>query len=873
MPYIAEVETSCSQCPNPVTIGQEARMRDGIIMHEACIPEKKVDYARIAASHAITLPEVISTFAIPQTLTLALKIPAPEGLDYLPFQKAGIAYALCRGQNNVLIGDEMGLGKAQPISEQVLTPEGWVGIGSLDIGDMVIGSEGFPVRVTGVFPQGIKPVFRITLTDGATTRSTEDHLWCVQTASGQFNNNPPRVLSLKRLMSQGLRTSTKYNRRWFIPIAYPAKFSEKALPLHPYLLGALIANGSLTHNTPAHSGKDEQRTEMLPYLPKGVTFRKADNDGVTFRLSLGDQTSNKYKSNPITLALRKLKLCHKSESKFIPKDYLFSSIQQRVDLLAGLMDNDGCISADGMCIEYNTVSKRLAADVIALIRSLGGTAWFSTRDPKFTYKGEQKIGQTDYRIRMSLPFCPFRVSWKKERYVPRSKYPAAHAIDTVVAEGNEECVCISVDAPDQLYVTNDFILTHNTVQALGIIAALFPHIRARILVVCPASLISNWMREIERWLMSYPRGKGTYMSGIHVTSYEQAHKHLDAPYYDLLIVDEAHYCKTQKSKRTQDAQALARNSKRVVLLTGTPIVNRPIELWPLLQMLDPQGWDPPGRIKSGKSYKQVPAGYGAGFFKFALRYCNAHQVTMGEKSWWDFTGSSNEEELQNRLRSTVMVRRMKSEVLKELPAKRRQLIELGGIKTNAFDAIYMRGEEDYDTALKKLYSDKVLFTEWSRIRLEQGLAKVQAVIDRVEDCISQGVEKIILFCHHREVLAKLQAGLLHHGIVTFHGDTPLDERQNAVDVFQDDPNCKVFLGTVKAAGVGITLTAASHVIFAELDPTPGNMAQAEDRAHRIGQTRGVFIEHLVWDGSLDARMCRLLIKKQDVIDRVLNGSL
>jgi SWI/SNF-related matrix-associated actin-dependent regulator 1 of chromatin subfamily A len=501
-------------------------MRDGIIMHEACIPEKKVDYARIASSHAIALSEVTTNFDVAQTLTLALRIPAPEGLDYLPFQKAGIAYALCRGQNNVLIGDEMGLGK--------------------------------------------------------------------------------------------------------------------------------------------------------------------------------------------------------------------------------------------------------------------------------------------------------------------------------------------------------------TVQALGIINALFgPSERMardlpRILIVCPASLTSNWMREIDKWIMGYPRGKGPAVN-ICTTSYEQAHKYIDVPFYDLLIVDEAHYCKTAKSKRTNVVQALARNSKRVVLLTGTPIVNRPIELWPLLQMLDPQGWDPPGRIKVGKNYKQVAAGFGAGFFKFALRYCNAHQVTMGEKSWWDFTGSSNEEELQNRLRSTVMVRRLKSEVLKELPAKRRQLIELGGTKTCAFDAMFLRGEEDYESALKRLYSDKVLFTEWSRVRLEQGLAKVQAVIDRVEDCLSQGVEKIILFCHHREVLARIQQGLAHHGVVTFHGDTPLDERQNAVDVFQDDPNCKVFLGTIKAAGVGITLTAASHVIFAELDPTPGNMAQAEDRAHRIGQTRGVFIEHLVWDGTLDARMCRLLIKKQDTIDKVLDS--
>ena len=400
-----------------------------------------------------------------------------------------------------------------------------------------------------------------------------------------------------------------------------------------------------------------------------------------------------------------------------------------------------------------------------------------------------------------------------------------------------------------------------SIQACGVINAAMES-SDNVLIVCPASLIDNWKREVDKWCIV--KGNGPRIT---FSSYEKCDKHLGTV-FSLLIVDEAHYCKTQLSKRTKTVQTIARLAKRLLLLSGTPLVNRPIELWSLLQMLAPQAWDPAGYHRK----KHVEMGHGAGFFKYALRYCNAQKKTFGRgpdaKSHWDFSGSSNEEELQNRLRSTVMVRRLKEDVLKELPSIRRQLVMLNGTYGSSDNGVFTG--YTYEQILHTMHSNKVLFDEWSKVRQEQGVAKVQHVIDRVEACLEQGVPKLILFCHHRAVLEALRAALINYGVVTFHGDTPMDERQNAVDVFQDDPNCRIFLGTIKAAGVGITLTAASHVIFAELDPTPGNMSQAESRPHRIGQKNAVFVEHLVWDGTLDARMCRLLIAKQAVSDKVLD---
>lgn len=399
-----------------------------------------------------------------------------RGLSLYGFQRHGINWL--SGRQGALLADSMGLGKAQPISERVLTPTGWVAIGSLAVGDKVIGSNGMPTEVTGVFPQGEKDIFRITLTDGATTRSCAEHLWCVQTPNDRCRA-ARRVMSLEEIMRLELK-DVAGNRKWFVPIAEAVQFEEKDLPIHPYLLGALIANGRLA-STPTHTGPDAQRDEMLQYLPKGMKYTR-EGEWTCRIVSDHNGSDVQWCLNPLTGSLTALGLQHKlSPDKFIPAAYLLGSVQQRIDMLQGLMDNDGCISKDGSCLEYNTTSKQLAQDVVALVRSLGSSAWVSTRKPKFVYKGETKIGLTDYRIRMALTFCPFRMSWKKERYVPRSKYPAAHAIDTVTPAGSEECVCISVVAEDHLYVTEDHILTHNTMQA----ATALPD-GAPVLIVCPA---------------------------------------------------------------------------------------------------------------------------------------------------------------------------------------------------------------------------------------------------------------------------------------------------------------------------------------------------------------------------------------------------
>ncbi len=421
-----------------------------------------------------------------------------------------------------------------------------------------------------------------------------------------------------------------------------------------------------------------------------------------------------------------------------------------------------------------------------------------------------------------------------------------------------------------------------TVQAIGVINA-SPG-AYHVLIVCPAGLKLNWHSELREWLVPSE-------SKVEVVSYHQAEEFAneeERPPIDILIIDEAHYIKNPSSLRSQRIEKIAAKAKRVLLLTGTPLENRPVELWPLLKIVAPKAFDNPihrfGNI-SPEQKKSHP-GEGPGFWEFAKRYCDLKRSKpfgRKQRSAWDYSGSSNLDELRAKLRKTCMVRRLKKDVLAQLPAKRRQIILLPSKAENCrlAELLQKRGmgaiptEHNYNEFVALLTTDKVIFEEYSRIRHEQALAKVDHCLRFIGDALDESA-KIIVFAHHADVIEKLHMGIdaeftenAYSVVVT--GKTPQSERGAAVKAFQNDPICRVFIGSIGAAGVGITLTAASHVIFCELDPVPGRLSQAEDRAHRIGQKDMVLVQHLVSDGSLCARMAKIAVKKQGIIHQALDA--
>jgi SWI/SNF-related matrix-associated actin-dependent regulator 1 of chromatin subfamily A len=414
-----------------------------------------------------------------------------------------------------------------------------------------------------------------------------------------------------------------------------------------------------------------------------------------------------------------------------------------------------------------------------------------------------------------------------------------------------------------------------TIQAIGVING-NPNIR-KVLVVCPATLKQNWENELKDWLVT-PRSiaivKGQVnwpTSDIVIVNYDILLKWrdaIDAVDWDLLVVDEAHFIKNSKALRTKlvlgnGTRLPPIKAKQKLFLTGTPIVNKPVELWPLVHALDPED-------------------LGLNFWTFTKRYCNAHQTNLGH---WDFSGHSNTEELQQRLRSKFMIRRLKADV-EDLPAKQRQIIKLTpdraaraaiAAERAAFERFMQRRGDsglDYANAVRGLDSPSIRFEEIARERHETAVRKVPQVIAHLRECLAEG-SPVVVFVHHHDVAHRIKEAFPTAAVVT--GEIPQAQRTREITRFQSDirarggdPDCKLFIGSIMVAGLGITLTAASHVVFAELDWVPGNVSQAEDRCHRIGQRNAVLIQHLVFDGSIDARMAEVIINKQAVIDAAVD---
>lgn len=361
--------------------------------------------------------------------------------------------------------------KAQPIDEPVLTPTGWRPIGDLRIGDLVMGSNGLPTTVIGVFPQGTIPVFEVGFADGAQTRASGDHLWVVQSKKDAYRRRGWRVATTREL--EGLNRELS----WRIPIASPAQYPERELPLDPYLMGLLLGDGCFRGSYPTISSADSEIVASV-VATCGVTVKRrriAYDHGLVGR---------KGYQNPLTVKLRDVDLMGKlSHEKRVPSEYLWSSSAQRLALLQGLLDTDGTIDRRGI-VSFCSTSPALAEAVVFLVRSLGGLASTTTTPSYFRRKRHRDA----HHVAVRLPdgTAPFRLRRKLARVKAWRRHPA-RTIRYVAPAGTEPCVCIRVAAPDQLYVTRDFIVTHNSyvLGACGTLAFLGIHEDSIVMSIAP----------------------------------------------------------------------------------------------------------------------------------------------------------------------------------------------------------------------------------------------------------------------------------------------------------------------------------------------------------------------------------------------------
>jgi SWI/SNF-related matrix-associated actin-dependent regulator 1 of chromatin subfamily A len=455
--------------------------------------------------------------------------------------------------------------------------------------------------------------------------------------------------------------------------------------------------------------------------------------------------------------------------------------------------------------------------------------------------------------------------------------------------------CVAFMLPREAVLVGDEMGLGKTPQTIVVINA--DESINRVLIICPATIKRNWQAELEKWLtrpfdIGIAAGKvwPKLRSGerqIVIINYDilgNFRRELRQFTWDMRVCDESQMLQNPKTKRV--ANVLGKwnpkdkgwdispiPARRRVFLSGTPFRNRPKELWPIMRACDPDRW---------RSYRYA-----------AERYFGRHWNGWG----WDDNGATNMEEFQQILRSTFMIRRLKKDVLTELPPKIRQIIELppNGAQhiideenrqyeekraaREAIEEMERRAKEAeasadptvYNEAVAKLQAaQKVLFNEMSRVRHETAKAKLPLCIEFIREAMAEG-NKIVVFGWHTDLIQAIVKAFPEYKAQAITGETPVPKRFDIVKQFQEDPEFMLLAGNIQAAGTGITLTASSHVIFCELDWVPGNITQAEDRTHRFGQENSVLVQHLVFEGSLDAKMARTLVAKQDVIHAGLDS--
>lgn len=369
-------------------------------------------------------------------------------------------------------------GRAQPVSTKVLTPSGFRRIGDLQVGDFVIGSDGRPTEVLGVYPQGFKEIYRVCTQDGSSTLASGDHLWSVYTREDRSRGKPPRVLETKEMI--GNLRAAHYHRYELPLLSEPVTFAARRVPLDPYALGLLLGDGCVTcSTTPSFATNDPELAAALEHLIPGIEVRrKSAVDYVLNRVTRRGEVITI--ENPVTGAMRRLGLAGaRSNTKFIPEDYLFNSRDVRLAVLQGLLDSDGGpVTQHGRTcrIQFTTVSNRLRDDVVFLVQSLGGVVYQRTRPAERRKPGLARGRDVHHRsdahtldIRLPAGVVPFRLARKAAKYDATGGGRPMRFVDRIEPAGTEEAVCIRVAAADSLYVTEDFLLTHNTLNDAFII--------------------------------------------------------------------------------------------------------------------------------------------------------------------------------------------------------------------------------------------------------------------------------------------------------------------------------------------------------------------------------------------------------------------
>lgn len=816
---------------------------------------------------------------------LRTQITGP-GYDFLfPHQKGDVAFltTIKRG----ILANGTGSGKAQPLSEPILTPDGWKTMGEIEVGDFVIGSDGLPTRVWATNPQGVRDVYKVTLKDGSFTYCDLNHLWDVRSKKDDVADMH-RILTTRDLIKYGVKSSNG-NLKFKLPTVRPVEFPKKSLGISPYIMGAILGDGSMRANAVTFTSQDSEITERINNeLIDGVVLKCIGQSEIQFmfhNLNRVDTIkAGKRPTNPVFSVMDSYGLIGTgSSTKFIPKDYLFSSAEDRLACLQGLMDTDGTTSNN--VHSFCTVSLQLAYDVRELVQSLGGTAVWS-------YHKRPELGNYDpivITIRLPDHLNPFHLSRKATLVTTKDKYKLSRFIESIEFSHKEESKCIAIESEDRLYVTRDYILTHNSISGMSTIRRLhelgedvFP-----LLIACPNSTKISWEREIEKvwpgltihvvdgslakrrkmletpahvviinWesIRAHSRLKpfGSIalkkcqkcggLGDVKETACEAHPKELNKIEFKSVIGDEIHRIADPASKASRSFKSATGDAEFRFGLSGTPIGGSPENLFSPLNWLSPESY--PSKVK------------------FIDRFCITSDNPWGGKIVLGLRPEMEEEFFSGL---DPYLRRMPNEIiLPFLPPiiRSRRDVEMGTKQARAYkqmkeqmlseidngDVIFttspltkltrlLQFATSYaDVEYRDVYDDVTgLTTEKQFVKLTDPSATLDALMEDLPDF---GDDSCIIFAVSSQLIKMLSARMtklnIRHGLII--GDQDSKTRQMHMDAFQAG-EIQFILVTIAAGGTGITLTQANTMIFLQRSWSLIENIQAEGRGRRIGSEK------------------------------------
>lgn len=390
----------------------------------------------------------------------------PSGLLDLDNLTAGF-----HGGELTILAARPSVGKAQPLESLVLTPNGFVKMGSLSVGDLIVGSDGLPHKVTGIYPQGILPVFQVSFSDGAKTECCDDHLWFTRSRSESRRGLSGSVKNLKEIR-ESLTVENGSRTNHHIPLVAPVELDGTSdLPLDPWVLGAYLGDGCCSEGGSVLLTNREQDVvaKFNKQLPLSDVLSDSV-DGLSHRVRRSSRTNKPSDTKTILESLSLV--CKDCYNKFVPSAYKYGPREIRLEVLRGILDTDGFVENRG--VEISTSSKMMRDDITFLVRSLGGLVTVNEHIPTFTVDGVKKLGAIAYRMYLwfsngivPVSSAKHLAKWKHDKAIRRT----LRGIADVKFVGEKECQCITVDSPDRLYVTDDFILTHNSALAMQIARA------------------------------------------------------------------------------------------------------------------------------------------------------------------------------------------------------------------------------------------------------------------------------------------------------------------------------------------------------------------------------------------------------------------